>query len=152
VTYIIMFRGPAWSMDKIGYFIAVVTADFWLFGPFFGSLVTAIAVIPFLKIMMLISADRRLHVTRKSEQRTYPDHIWPALFIYSAKTCLRGKTPPRLGHLASEVILQDLPYHLRIGRPCPIQNGKICPPATSEAGARWPRRGEVFPRRHVFIE
>jgi hypothetical protein len=22
------------------------------------------------------------------------------LFIYSAKTCLRGKTPPRLGHLA----------------------------------------------------
>jgi hypothetical protein len=28
-----------------------------------------------------------------------------------------------------------------MGRPCPFQKGKVCPPTTSEAGARWPRRG-----------
>jgi hypothetical protein len=31
-------------------------------------------------------------------------------------------------------------------------NGKVCPPATSAAGARGPRRGGVFPRRHVFVK
>jgi hypothetical protein len=33
-----------------------------------------------------------------------------------------------------------------------ILHGKVNPPVTSEAGARWPRRGGVFPRRHVFAE
>jgi hypothetical protein len=32
---------------------------------------------------------------------------------------------------------------------CRLKNGKISPRATSEAGARWPRRGGVFPQRHV---
>jgi hypothetical protein len=31
---------------------------------------------------------------------------------------------------------ENLPYHFRIGRPCPFLNGKVCPSATSEAGAR----------------
>jgi hypothetical protein len=31
-------------------------------------------------------------------------------------------------------------------------NGKVCLSATSEAGARWPRRGGVFPRRHAFVD
>jgi hypothetical protein len=38
--------------------------------------------------------------------------------------------------------IEDLPYHFRIGRLCPFINGKVCLPETSEAGARWPRRGE----------
>jgi hypothetical protein len=32
---------------------------------------------------------------------------------------------------------------------CPFKNGKVCPPVTLEAGARWPRRGGVFARRRV---
>jgi hypothetical protein len=56
---------------------------------------------------------------------------------------------PRLGHLApaSEVTgSEDIPYHFKIGRPwpCPFKNGKVCLPATSEAGARWPRIGLVI--------
>jgi hypothetical protein len=34
----------------------------------------------------------------------------------------------------------------------PSSNSKINPPATSEPKASWPRRGGVFPRRHVFAE
>jgi hypothetical protein len=48
--------------------------------------------------------------------------IWSSqsigLFIYSAKTCLRQKTPPRLGHLptASEVAgSEDIHYHYKKG-------------------------------------
>jgi hypothetical protein len=35
-----------------------------------------------------------------------------------------------LGRLvpASEVA-EDIPYHFKIGRPCPFYNGKVCPPA-----------------------
>jgi hypothetical protein len=43
------------------------------------------------------------------------------IFIYSAKTCLCGKTPPRLGHLApaSEVAGgHDIPYHFKKGMVC----------------------------------
>jgi hypothetical protein len=29
-----------------------------------------------------------------------------------------------------------MPYHFKIGRPCPIKIVKVCPPATSEAGVR----------------
>jgi hypothetical protein len=49
-------------MAKIGYLIAVETANFWLFGSIFGCLVTTAAK-PFLKLMMVISADRCLHLT-----------------------------------------------------------------------------------------
>jgi hypothetical protein len=31
---------------------------------------------------------------------------------------------------------EDIPYHFRIGRPCPFLNGEVCPPATSKAGAK----------------
>jgi hypothetical protein len=64
------------------------------------------------------------------------------LFIYSAKTCLRGKTPPRLGHLApaSEVALKR-------EWSCQFWNGKLSPPATSEAGARWPKTWRRLPAK-----
>jgi hypothetical protein len=42
------------------------TADFWLFGSIFGCV-----AIPFLKLMMVTSADRCLHATGKSEQTTW---------------------------------------------------------------------------------
>jgi hypothetical protein len=60
--------------------------------------------------------------------------------IYSAKMCLRRKTPPRLGHLAlASEVAGGLIYHFKIGSPiipCLFLNGKVCPPATSEAGGR----------------
>jgi hypothetical protein len=41
--------------------------------------------------------------------------------IYSAKTCLRGKTPTRLGHLApASEVAGGLIYHIKIGGPCPF--------------------------------
>jgi hypothetical protein len=43
-----------------------------------------------------------------------------------------------LGRLApvSEVAGGHAIKCIKIGRPCPFKNGKVCPPATSEAGAR----------------
>jgi hypothetical protein len=38
---------------------------------------------------------------------------------------------------------EDIPYHFIKGMVCQFYNGMVCPPATSEAGARWPRFGLV---------
>jgi hypothetical protein len=46
-----------------------------------------------------------------------------------------------LGCLApvAEVAGGQWAYHFKIGRPCPLENGKVCHLVTSEAGARRPR-------------
>jgi hypothetical protein len=61
----------------ISSFVPVLcTVDFWLSGSIFGCLVFCYSVaIPFLKLMMVTSADRCLHATRKSEQRTCPVYM-----------------------------------------------------------------------------
>jgi hypothetical protein len=65
--------------------------------------------------------------------------IWSLL---SRRLVVVATTKPNLGHLApaSEVAggHTDIPYHFKIGRPCPFKNSKVCLRATSEAGARWP--------------
>jgi hypothetical protein len=33
---------------------------------------------------------------------------------------------------------EDIPYHFRKGMVCQFYNGIVCPPATSEAGAKRP--------------
>jgi hypothetical protein len=33
----------------------------------------------------------------------------------------------------------DIPYHFKKGMVCQFRNGMVCPPATSETRARWPR-------------
>jgi hypothetical protein len=53
-------------------------------------------------------------------------------------------TKPRLGYLApASESQEDKPYHFKKGMVRQFKNGMICPPATSEAGARWPRLGLV---------
>jgi hypothetical protein len=48
-----------------------------------------------------------------------------------------------LRSLTARLLKEDIPYHFKIGRPCPFKNGKVCLRATSEAGARWPMFGLV---------
>jgi hypothetical protein len=40
---------------------------------------------------------------------------------------------------SSGILQEDIPYHFRNRMVCQFKNGTVCPPATSEAGARGPR-------------
>jgi hypothetical protein len=97
-----------------------------------------------------IENERAIHVTVTFETS---DSI--GLFIYSTKTSLRENTPPRLGPLAPDAEVaggHTLPLYKGHGRPLLKWKGRSSDPVTFEAETRWPKRGGVFPRRHVFAE
>jgi hypothetical protein len=64
--------------------------------------------------------------------------IWTML---SRQLVVETTTKPNIGHLAPASEVAGV--HFKIGRPFPFLNGMVCPPATFEAEARWPRRGLV---------
>jgi hypothetical protein len=72
-------------------------------------------------------------------------NIKEVLLLAKADTvgCVTATTMLRLIKCAQE-------NYLRIGRPCPFQNGKVCPPATSEAGARCQDKN-VSSREDTFL-
>jgi hypothetical protein len=62
-----------------------------------------------------------------------------------------SKTHPRLGHLATASEVARGHTLTRASSSDSKMVRYVLLPATSEAGARWPRRRGIFPRRHVCV-